>query len=176
MVRAPSLVQSVIAVAAWFSGNWTYNRIAPQITGALQTLLRRLSFEFSIAPALKTLGGRSVLVSVPVFLILLVTLVVQNRTQTQKLKTIESKVTTVADSTGKSTDGGTRELPPTGPRAVGGAIIGAIVGASISIWLGPGSILAGAFLGFTTGDRWDIRAYERDPLTPNLNAESRTEQ
>ena len=174
--RRHPVVQFTAATIVWFGANWTYNRIAPEIIGVLQTLLRWVSFEFPVAPALNLLEERPVSVSVLVLPLLLVTVVVQNRVQTRKLKTIESKMTTMSDSMKKSADGGTRELPPIGPRATGGAVIGAIVGAFVGIWFGPGSVLAGAFLGFTTGDKWDIRAYEESPLTPDLNTESSTEQ
>lgn len=41
---------------------------------------------------------------------------------------------------------------------------------------GPGGLLAGALLGFMIGDRRDIRAYERNPHTPDLNPEPKAEQ
>lgn len=169
-------VQFVISLVFWFSGNWAYNRIEPTIMSVLRDLLGRVYFEIAVAFPFSIFEERPVFASALVLLALLVTVVIQNRVQTRRLKTIESILTTMSDSTKASTDGGTRELPPTGPRAIGGAIIGAIIGAILAIWFGPGSILAGAFLGFTTGDRWDIRAYERNPLTPDLNAETGAEE
>lgn len=174
--RRHSAVRSLVAVSIWFAGNWTYNRIAPTIFETFRSLLRRVSVDGAVAPAFGTLAERPTVASVPVLLVLLVIVVVQNRAQTRKLKSIESKVTTMSESPKTSPNGGTRGLPPTGPRAIGGAIVGAIVGAVVGIWLGPGSVPAGMFLGFTIGDRWDIRAYERDPLTPDLNIEPGPEE
>ncbi|MFC7081082.1 hypothetical protein [Halorussus caseinilyticus] len=66
------------------------------------------------------------------------------------------------------TDGGASELPPTGGRAIAGGAIG--------VTFGPGGLLAGILLGFTIGDRRDIRTYERSSHTPDPSDESKADQ
>lgn len=170
--RRHSLVQFAIGFVVWFGGNWTYNRIAPTLIEITLASLRRMSSGFATSSAFGVLRNRPVLASVQVVMVLLVALIVQNRAQTRKLKSVESKMTTMSNPPTRSTDGGTRERPPTGPRGIGGAVIGAIVGT----WFGPGGVLAGIYLGFWIGVKLDYRAHERDPLTPDLNRETRTEQ
>lgn len=167
--RRHSLVQFAVVGTVWFAGNWTYNRIAPQIIEVTTASVRLLSSADVVAPAFGVLQTRPVLASIQAVLILLVVLVVQNRAQTQKLNSVETKVVTMTNSTGKRADGGSRESTPTGPRGPGGAVIGAIIGS----WFGPGGILAGIYLGFWIGVKLDYRAHERDPLTPDLSTESR---
>jgi hypothetical protein len=103
---------------------------------------------------------------------LLALVIAQNRPQTRKLKDVEDKLTNMSKGSKEIADGGTRELPPTGSRAV----FGTIAGGALGITFGPGGLLAGMLLGFVMGDRRDIRAYERDRHTSDLNAEPPREQ
>lgn len=162
------VVRFVTASAIWFGGNWTYNRIAPTVIEGVLASLRRLS-GFEIAPLFGAFENRPLLVSAQVLMVLLAVVVAQNRIQTRKLKDIKHKLATMTNDPTEVTDGGPRELPPTGGRAIGGAIAGGAIG----LTFGPGGLLAGMFLGFAIGDRRDIRAYRRNPHTPN--ADSRTE-
>lgn len=167
-----SSIRFSIVVAVWFGGNWMYNRVAPTIVEITLALLRRISSELVLAPIFDALENRPVLASAQILLALLAFIVAQNRKHTRKLKNVEDKLTIMVDKPTRGSDGGTRELPPTGPRAIGGAIAGGAIGVSF----GPGGLLAGILLGFIMGDKRDIRAYERDPHTPDLNARSQTEQ
>lgn len=169
--RRHSLVQFTVASAMWFVGNWTYNRIAPPIIQLITTVADRASSEFAVAPVVALLEGNSVLVFVQFLTVLIAVVVAQNRRHTQKLKKVEDTLTSMSKRPAEVTDGGDKTLPPTGPRAIGGAIAGGAIGISF----GPGGLLAGVFLGFAIGDKRDIRAYERDSRSPDLNVESKAE-
>lgn len=97
--------------------------------------------------------------------------VTQNRTQTQKLNTLESKLTTVSSEPAEVTDGGTPVERGPSEWTACGVICGAIVGS----WFGPGGVLAGVYLGFWLGGKVDRRTDRHDPLTTDLNPDSRTE-
>ncbi|WP_135825490.1 hypothetical protein [Halorussus ruber] len=170
--RRHSLVRFVAATAIWFVGNWTYNRIASPIIGTATKILGQISSELAVTPAVAFLEGNPIFASLQLLVILIAVVVAQNRRHTQKLKDSEDKLTNMTNGSEEITDGGSRKLPPTGPRAIGGLIAGGAIGLSF----GPGGVLAGMFLGFAWGDKLDIRAYERNPNTPELNRESNTEQ
>lgn len=170
--RRHSVVQFGFATTFWFAGNWAYNRIALRILALIEEVVERVFFGSATASLVAFLEGNLVLLSVQFLTVLIAIVVGQNRIQTQKLKDIEVKMTTMTKENVEATDGGTRELPPIGGRAIGGTIAGGAIGLSF----GPGGVLAGMFLGFAWGDKLDIRAYERDPHTPDLNRESKAEQ
>lgn len=170
--RRHTVIQFALATTVWFGGNWTYNRVAPFIIGGVMASIRLVSSSVVAPPMFRILQTRPVLVTVHLVLIFIVVLIVQNQGHTRKLNTMEAKLAIVTNSAAKRTDGGSREGPPNGPRAPGGAVIGAIVGS----WFGPGGVLAGIYLGFWIGVKLDYRAQENNELAQKVNTEMRVER
>lgn len=157
--RRHSLVQFVAAAIVWFVGNWAYNRIASPAVRFVTAVADRISLGFTVAPVVTFIEGNPGLVFAQVLTVFIAVVVAQNRIQTRNLTGIEDKLTIMTREPRRAADGGSRKLPPTGGRAIGGAIAGGAIG----ITFGPGGLLAGVLLGFAIGDRRDVRAYERDP-------------
>lgn len=170
--RRHSAIQFGFATAFWFAGNWVYNRTAPTVTRLALLAAERVFSGIEAVSIVSLIESNLVLASVQFLSALIAVVVGQNRIQTRRLKNVESILTTMTDGRSEATDGGARELPPVGGRALGGMIAGGAIGLSF----GPGGVLAGMFLGFAWGDKLDIRAYERDPHTPDLNPESKAER
>lgn len=170
--RRHLLVQFAIGILVWFVANWTYNRITPPIVTATVALTERMSSAFPTDFLFGIPDTSPVLASVQILTALLAIVVAQNRMQTQKLKEIEVKVTTMTTSRPETTDGGTPERRPTVAWAVGLAIAGGSIGFSF----GPGGVLAGIYFGLLVGGKIDRRGYDRDSPSTNLNVEPKAER
>jgi hypothetical protein len=122
--RRHSVARFAVAAAVWFAGNWTHNRIAPSIVRIAKVAADRLSFAFAVGPVVTFFEGNSVLLLAQFLTVLVAAVVARNRIRTQKRTGIENNSTIMATTPRKATDGGSRKLPPTGGRAIGGAIAG----------------------------------------------------
>jgi len=143
------VVQSAITVGLWFAGNWTYNRIAPQVVDSVAGLFSSVRPTSVLALTLELLGADFAFPATQLSGILLGMLVGQTRLQTRRLKRIETKVTDMGKAGETATDGGSPDPETIGGGGLGGAIAGGFAGASF----GPGGVLAGAYLGYVLGER-----------------------
>lgn len=147
-------VQLAIASITWFGGNWIYTLVSPVVIKNFNMLVLQLNISDAMP---QFLDSGPILTDLQLFGMFLGVVVGQNRIQTQKLKKMETKLTTVENDL-IATDGGVEDEPATGGGAVGGAIAGGFAGLS----LGPGGIAAGALVGYLIGERVDHRVERKN--------------
>lgn len=157
-----AVVQVTLTVGLWFTGNWTYNRVAPPIFDSFASAISHVPIESMLELMVSLLSGDVVLSTTQLLGASTGAILVHNQFQTRRIKRIEDNVIAMNGGHPAATDGGS----PGSERTVRGAGLGgALAGASIGLSFGPGGVLAGIYLGYVVEQRLMRRAFSDD--TPN---------